>query len=81
MIRNRAHPGHVREILGHEDFRSLDVTAKLVILDLKAAQRKCHPREQKAQGDDPPEETAGTVPVRKGRDSRPQTCSTSARVC
>jgi hypothetical protein len=37
-----------QELLGHEDFRSLDVYAKLTILDLKAAHRKHPPREQGA---------------------------------
>ena len=46
MIRRSANPWHVKEILGHEDFRSLDVYAKLTILDLKAAHRKYHPRER-----------------------------------
>ena len=46
MIRRSANPWHVKELLGHEDFRSLDVYAKLTILDLKAAHRKYHPREQ-----------------------------------
>ncbi len=63
MIRRNANPWHVKELLGHEDFRSLDVYAKLTILDLKAAHRKFHPREQR-DGDDP-EEAAGAVPVRR----------------
>lgn len=46
MIRRNANPWHVKGLLGHEDFRSLDVYAKLTILDLKAAHRKHHPREQ-----------------------------------
>ncbi len=46
MIRRNANPWHVKELLGHEDFRSLDVYAKLTILDLKAAHRKYHPRER-----------------------------------
>jgi integrase/recombinase XerD len=45
MIRRNANPWHVKELLGHEDFRSLDVYTKLTILDLKAAHRKFHPRE------------------------------------
>ena len=53
----------MKELLGHEDFRSLDVYAKLTILDLKAAHRKYHPREQ--QGDDDPEEAGGAVPIPK----------------
>jgi integrase/recombinase XerD len=50
MIRRSANPWHVKELLGHEDFRSLDVYAKLTILDLKAAHRKYHPREQRDDG-------------------------------
>jgi integrase/recombinase XerD len=50
MIRRNANPWHVKELLGHEDFRSLDVYAKLTILDLKEAHRRFHPREQ---GEDP----------------------------
>ncbi len=46
MIRRDANPWHVKELLGHEDFRSLDAYVKLAILDLKAAHRRCHPREQ-----------------------------------
>ncbi len=46
LIRAGANPWHVKEILGHEDFRSLDAYAKLTILDLKEAHRKHHPRER-----------------------------------
>lgn len=46
MIRRNANPWHVKELLGHEDFRSLEVYAKLTILDLKAAHRRHHPRER-----------------------------------
>ncbi len=60
MIRRNANPWHVKELLGHEDFRSLDVYAKLTILDLKAAHRKFHPREQR-EGDEP-EGAGGPAP-------------------
>ncbi len=53
MIRRSANPWHVKELLGHEDFRSLDVYAKLTILDLKAAHRKYHPREAGGPTADP----------------------------
>lgn len=53
MIRNRANPGHVKDILGHEDFRSLQSYVKLEIVDLKDAHRRFHPREQMADGDPP----------------------------
>lgn len=46
MIRNRANPAHVKDILGHDDFRSLDAYVRLEIQDLKEAHRKFHPREQ-----------------------------------
>jgi integrase/recombinase XerD len=46
MMRAGANPWHVKELLGHEDFRSLDVYAKLTILDLKEAHRRHHPRER-----------------------------------
>ena len=52
MIRRNAHPWRVKELLGHEDFRSLDVYARLTILDLKAAHRKHHPREQESEPDE-----------------------------
>jgi site-specific recombinase XerD len=52
MIRNRANPAHVKELLGHEDFSSLDAYIRLEIVDLKDAHRKFHPREQ-GIGDDP----------------------------
>jgi integrase/recombinase XerD len=46
MIRNRANPAHVKELLGHEDFSSLDAYIRLEIVDLKDAHKKFHPREQ-----------------------------------
>ncbi len=46
MIRNRANPAHVKELLGHEDYSSLDAYVRLEIVDLKDAHRKFHPREQ-----------------------------------
>lgn len=46
MIRNRANPGHVKDILGHDDFRSLQAYVNLEIVDLKDAHRRFHPREQ-----------------------------------
>jgi integrase/recombinase XerD len=50
MIRAGANPWHVKELLGHEDFRSLDAYAKLTILDLKEAHRRHHPRERPEGG-------------------------------
>lgn len=46
LIRAGAHPWHVKEILGHEDLRSLDAYAKLTILDLTEAHRRHHPRKR-----------------------------------
>ncbi len=51
MIRNRANPGHVKDILGHEDFRSLQAYVNLEIVDLKDAHRRFHPREQEDDRD------------------------------
>ncbi|MGH9659948.1 MAG: tyrosine-type recombinase/integrase, partial [Bryobacteraceae bacterium] len=44
MIRNRANPAHVKDLLGHEDFASLDAYVRLEIQDLKDAHRRFHPR-------------------------------------
>ena len=52
MIRNRANLAHVKDLLGHEDYRSLDSYIHLEIVDLKDAHRKFHPREQGGDGDD-----------------------------
>ena len=57
MIRANANPWHVKELLGHEDYRSLDVYARLTITDLKAAHRRFHPREREG------EEESGLPPV------------------
>ena len=46
LVRNRANPAHVKDLLGHEDFTSLKSYIKLEIVDLKDAHRKFHPREQ-----------------------------------
>jgi integrase/recombinase XerD len=50
MIRNRANLAHVKDLLGHEDFASLDAYIKLEIQDLKDAHRRFHPREQDEEG-------------------------------
>jgi site-specific recombinase XerD len=50
MIRANANPWHVKELLGHDDFRSLDVYARLTITDLKVAHKRYHPRERE-EGD------------------------------
>jgi site-specific recombinase XerC len=46
MIRNHANPAPVKDLLGHDDFRSLDAYVRLEIQDLKDAHRRFHPREQ-----------------------------------
>jgi integrase/recombinase XerD len=56
MIRANANPWHVKELLGHEDFRSLDVYARLTITDLKAAHKRYHPREREEGDLGPPSE-------------------------
>ncbi len=62
MIRNRANLAHVKDLLGHEDYRSLESYIRLEIVDLKEAHRKFHPREQ---GNDDDPDAAGAVPVRQ----------------
>jgi integrase/recombinase XerD len=49
MIRNNANPWYVKELLGHDDYRSMDVYTKLTILDLKEAHKRFHPRERDEQ--------------------------------
>jgi integrase/recombinase XerD len=51
MIRNRANPAHVKDLLGHDDFRSLDAYVRLEIQDLKEAHRRFHPRERDEDND------------------------------
>jgi integrase/recombinase XerD len=46
MIRNGANPAHVKDILGHEDFQSIQAYVKLAAVDLKIALAKYHPRER-----------------------------------
>jgi hypothetical protein len=45
MIRIRANPAHVKDLLDYEDFGSLDACVRLEIADLKEAHQRCHPRE------------------------------------
>jgi len=52
MIRNRANPAHVKDLLGHEDFGSLAAYVRLEIADLKEAHRKFHPREREGGEED-----------------------------
>jgi len=46
MVRNRANLAHVRDLLGHGDFGSLQSYVRLEITDLKDAHRRFHPRER-----------------------------------
>jgi integrase/recombinase XerD len=50
MIRNRANPAHVKDLLGHSDFASLDAYVRLEIADLQEAHRRFHPREREGSG-------------------------------
>jgi len=50
MIRNKANPYYVKELLGHERLDSLEPYLKLTITDLKEVHRKCHPRERNEPG-------------------------------
>ncbi len=52
MMRHGAGAGHVKDLLGHEDFSSLDAYVRLVITDLKEALEKHHPRERMDAGGD-----------------------------
>jgi site-specific recombinase XerD len=47
LIKAGANPGHVKDILGHEDFSSLASYVKLAAEDLKDALRRFHPRENR----------------------------------
>lgn len=49
MIRNKANPYYVKELLGHEHLDSLEPYLKLSIVDLKEVHQKCHPREKKQE--------------------------------
>jgi site-specific recombinase XerD len=49
MVRGGANLYHVKELLGHASFRTLNHYAKLNINDLKKTHAQCHPRERKAE--------------------------------
>ena len=49
LVRNRANLRHVQEMLGHRNLATTERYLSLTITDLKAAHRKFHPRERKAQ--------------------------------
>jgi hypothetical protein len=52
----------VKELLGHEDFSSIDAYVRLVVTDLQDALRKHHPREQEERRwQEPPPQ--GNVPA------------------
>jgi integrase/recombinase XerD len=49
LVRNRANLRHVQEMLGHRKLSTTERYLHLTITDLKAAHRKCHPRERKSE--------------------------------
>jgi len=46
MIKSNANLYHVKQLLGHESFETLNHYAKLDIKDLQKTHEKCHPRER-----------------------------------
>ena len=46
MIKSNANLYHVKQLLGHESFETLNHYAKLDITDLQKTHSKCHPRER-----------------------------------
>lgn len=46
MIKSNANLYHVKQLLGHESFETLNHYAKLDITDLQATHARCHPREK-----------------------------------
>jgi integrase/recombinase XerD len=46
MIKNNANLMHVKELLGHSSLDTVQRYCSLTITDLKAAHKKCHPREK-----------------------------------
>jgi integrase/recombinase XerD len=63
MIRNRANPAHVKDLLGHDDFRSLDAYVRLEIQDLKDAHRRFNPREQNGEREGDSRAAFGDAPA------------------
>lgn len=49
MIQNGANIRYVQELLGHESLLTTQIYTHLTINDLKAAHKKCHPREMEAR--------------------------------
>ena len=50
LVKNSANLRHVQEMLGHKQLSTTERYLHLTIADLKAAHRKCHPREREARG-------------------------------
>jgi len=46
MIKSNANLYHVKQLLGHASFETLNRYARLDITDLRKTHAKCHPREK-----------------------------------
>jgi len=46
MIKSNANLYHVKQLLGHSSFETLNHYARLDITDLRKTHSKCHPREK-----------------------------------
>ncbi len=46
MIKSNANPYHVKELLGHKSFDTLNHYDRLDITDLRKRHARCHPREK-----------------------------------
>ena len=46
MIKSNANLYHVKQLLGHKSFETLNHYAKLDITDLRKTHERCHPREK-----------------------------------
>lgn len=49
LVQNHASLRHVQEMLGHRSLTTTECYLRLTITDLKAAHRRCHPRERSGQ--------------------------------
>ena len=46
LVKSNANLYHVKQLLGHESFETLNRYARLNIEDLRKTHAKCHPRER-----------------------------------
>jgi site-specific recombinase XerD len=46
MIKSNANLYHVKQLLGHKSFETLNHYARLDITDLRKTHERCHPREK-----------------------------------